>query len=74
MLRCKKYNHYASSCRSSHKRKHEASTADVEEDHHHKKQKNEDRTKFFFISALSGTIPTTSDAWLIDSGAYRHMT
>ena len=35
--RCKKYGHYASSCRSSHKRKHEASTVDVEEDHHHKK-------------------------------------
>ena len=26
-----------SSCRSSHKRKHEASTTDVEEDHHHNK-------------------------------------
>ena len=47
--RCKKYDHYASSYWSSHKRKHEASTANVEEDHHHKKQKNEDCTKFFFI-------------------------
>ena len=34
---CKKYGHYASSCRSSIKRKHEASTVDVEKDHHHKK-------------------------------------
>ena len=38
------------------------------------KQKNEDHTKFFFISTLSGTVPTTSDTWLIDSGASRHMT
>ena len=71
---CKKYGHYASSCQSYHKRNHEASIVDVEEDHHHKKQKNEDHTKFYFILALSGTVPTTSDTWLIDSGASRHMT
>ena len=35
--RCQKYSHYASSYRISHKRKHEASTTDVEEDCHHKK-------------------------------------
>jgi hypothetical protein len=29
---------------------------------------------FFFISTLSGTVPTDSDIWLIDSGASRHMT
>ena len=46
----------------------------MEEGPHHKKQRNEDRTKFFFISALSGIVPTTSDAWLIDSGASKHMT
>ena len=33
----------------------------------------EEATGFIFISALSGTIPTTSDTWLIDSGASRHM-
>ena len=54
--------------------KHEDSTTDVKEGHHHKKQRNEDRTKFFFISDLSGTVPTTSDTWLIDSGASKHMT
>ena len=43
------------------------------EDHHHKKQKNEDHTKFFSISSLSGIVPTTTDTWLIDSGASRHM-
>lgn len=34
-----------------------------------KKSRNDDRTEFFFIYALSGTVPTTSDTWLIDSGA-----
>jgi hypothetical protein len=30
--------------------------------------------EFFFISSLSGTIPTSNNVWLIDSGASRHMT
>ena len=38
--KCKKYGHYASKCFSSNKRKHEASTTNVEEGHHHKKQRN----------------------------------
>ena len=46
----------------------------MEDGHHHKKQRTEDRTDFFFISALSGTVPTISDTWLIDSGASKHMT
>ena len=29
---------------------------------------------FFFISALSSTVPTDSDIWLIDNGASKHMT
>ena len=45
----------------------------MEEGHHHKKQRNEDRKKFFFISALSNIVPTTSDTWLIESGASKHM-
>ena len=40
----------------------------------HKKSRNDDRTEFFFISTLSTIVPTTSDIWLIDSGASRHMT
>ena len=28
---------------------------------------------FLFISALAGTVPTTSDTWLIESGASKHM-
>ena len=43
--KCKKYGHYANKCFGANKRKHKASTADVEEGHHHKKQRfNEDRT------------------------------
>ena len=72
--KCKKYGHYANKCFSANKKKHEASTVDVEEGHHHKKQRNEDRTKFFFISTLSGIVPTASDTWLIDSGASKHIT
>ena len=73
-MRSNKYGHYANKCSSLNKRKHEVSTADVEEGHHHKKQRNEDPTEFFFISALSGTVPNTGDTWIIDSGASRHMT
>ena len=29
---------------------------------------------YILLSALSGTIQTSSDTWLIDSGASRHMT
>ena len=29
---------------------------------------------YMLLSALSGTIQTSSDTWLIDSGASRHMT
>jgi hypothetical protein len=39
-------------------------------------QRNEDikDEAFFFISTLSGTVPTDSDIWLIDNGSSRHMT
>ena len=43
-----KYGHYASSCRSSIKRKHEASTAGVEKDPPHKEPRKDDRSEFFF--------------------------
>ena len=46
--RCKKYSHYASSCQSSHKRKHEDSIVDVEEDPPHKEPRKDDRSEFFF--------------------------
>jgi hypothetical protein len=49
-----------------------ASIAYVDPEPH---QRDEDiKDEAFFISALSGTVPTNSDIWLIDSGAFRHMT
>ena len=45
--RCQKYGHYTSSCRRSHKRKHEASIVDVEEDPPHKEPRKDDRSEFF---------------------------
>ena len=46
--KCKKYGHYASSFRSSNKRKHEASTVDVEEDPPRKELRNDDCLDLFF--------------------------
>jgi hypothetical protein len=37
-------------------------------------KKEDPKREFFFISALSGTISTSQDTWLIDSGASKHMT
>ena len=42
--RCKKYGHYASSCRSSIKRKHEASTVGVGEDPPRKEPRKDDHS------------------------------
>ena len=41
---------------------------DVDEDAPHNNSRNGDRTQFFFIFTLSGTVPTTRHTWLIDSG------
>ena len=46
--KCKKYGHYANKCFSANKRKHEASTADVDEDTPHKKSTNDDCLELFF--------------------------
>jgi hypothetical protein len=49
-----------------------ASTADVDPEPHQRDEDIKDDA-FFLISTLSGTVPTDSDIWLIDSGASRHM-
>ena len=53
-----------------------ASIADTEEEPPQKRSKDvsEDREEFLLISALSGTISTDNDAWLIDSGESKHIT
>jgi hypothetical protein len=68
---CKKMGHYVAKCPNKHekgkKKKHHAHTADAEE---HKSKDEE----FVFVSTLTGTITQGSDTWLIDSGAFKHMT
>ena len=41
-FRCQKYDHYAKQCHGSRKRKHHASTTDVDEDTPYKKSMNDD--------------------------------
>jgi hypothetical protein len=40
----------------------------------HRRYEDIKHEAFLFVSALSGTVPTDNDIWLIDSGAFRHMT
>jgi hypothetical protein len=72
-FRCDKYGHIARHCPTRKKGRQHASTADVDSELHHRDEDIKDEA-FFFILALSGTVPTDSDIWLIDSGASRHMT
>jgi hypothetical protein len=70
---CDKYGHIARNCPTRKKGRQFASTVDVDPEPH---QRDEDikYEAFFFISSLSGTVPTDSDIWIIDSGASKHMT
>jgi hypothetical protein len=53
-----------------------ASTANVDSEPPQRKSRNAsmDDEEFFFISSLSGMVPTSNDIRLIVSGAFRHMT
>jgi hypothetical protein len=72
-FRCDKYGHIARNCPARKKGGQHAFVIDVDSKPH---QRDEDikYESFFFISTLSGMIPTDSDIWLIGSGASRHMT
>jgi hypothetical protein len=70
---CDKYGHIARDCPTTKKGRQHASTTDVDSKPHQRDEDIKDEA-FFFISTLSGTVPTDSDIWLIDSGASRHMT
>jgi hypothetical protein len=72
-FRCDKYGHIARNCPTMKKGRQHASTAYVDSEPPKRDEGIKDEA-FFFISALSGMIPTDSDIWLIDSGASRHMT
>lgn len=56
------------------KRKHNAHAADDDEHTSQKKAKESSDEEFVFVSALTGTITQGSDAWLVDSGASKHLT
>ena len=67
------YNrHFARNCPTRKKGRQFASTIDVDPKPPQRDEDIKDEA-FFFISALSGTVPTDNDIWLIDSGASRHM-
>jgi hypothetical protein len=65
---CDKYGHIARNCPNRKKGRQHASTADVDSEPHKRDEDIKDEA-FFFISALSGKVPTDCDIWLIDSGA-----
>jgi hypothetical protein len=70
--RCDKHGHYARDCPVRKKGRRHATTANVDEDPPH--TRSDPVEEFFFISSFSGTIPTSNNIWLIDSGASKHMT
>jgi hypothetical protein len=72
-FKCDKYGHIARNCPTRKKGRQLASTAGVDLEPHQRDEDIKDEA-FFFISTLSGTVPTDSDIWLIDNGASRHMT
>jgi hypothetical protein len=72
-FKCDKYGHIARNCPTRKKGRQHASTVDDDSEPPQRDEDIKDEA-FFFISALSGTVPTDSDIWLIDSGASRHMT
>jgi hypothetical protein len=72
-FRCDKYGHIARNCPTKKKGRQLASTVDIDPEPHQRDEDTKDEA-FVFISALSGTVPTDNDIWLIDNGASRHMT
>jgi hypothetical protein len=59
-------------CPTRKKGRQPASTTNVDPEPHQRDEDIKDEA-FLFISALSGTVPTNDDIWLIDNGASRHM-
>ena len=70
--KCDKYRHYDRDCPIQNKGRRHATTANVDEDPPN--TRSNPAEEFFFISALSGTVPTNNNVQLIGSGASRHMT
>jgi hypothetical protein len=72
-FRCDKYGNIVRYFPTRNKGRQHASTTDVDSEPPQRDEDIKDES-FFFISSLSGTVPTDSDIWLIDSGDSRHMT
>jgi hypothetical protein len=70
---CDKYGHIAINCPTRKKGRQHASIVNVDSEPPHRDEGIKYEA-FFFISALSGTVPTDSNIWLIDSGPSIHMT
>jgi hypothetical protein len=75
-FRCDKYGHYVKNCPQWKKGEKHDSTANVDSEPPQRNSRNTSMNdeEFFFISSLSSMVPTSNDIWLIDSGAFRHMT
>ena len=87
---CHKFGHFARDCRQNKKkpkRRFQASAAkaeEEEEDEDEEPKKNKKKTKankdeeprreYYLISALTGSFIDCSTSWLVDSGAFKHMT
>ena len=75
---CDKIGHFSKDCRGKkkgnfNKEKHYASTVQ-EENPSGSPPKQEKRKEYYLVSALTGSVITSQDTWLVDSGASTHMT
>ena len=72
---CKELGHIKRDCPKE-KGKQRASRVEVDDEPPSKKtrDKHSSDSDFLLLSALSGTVQTSRDTWLIDSGASHHMT
>jgi len=74
-VKCENFGHYARQCPLWKNKKQHASIVDFDREPPQKKSRKASKDdEDFFISVRSSTIPTSSDIWLINSGASRHMT
>ena len=81
---CQKFGHFTKDCfkkNKKFKRRQHASAVETDDKPQRKKTKESDLDQvakeigkeYYLISALSGSISCSSETWLVDSGASRHM-
>jgi hypothetical protein len=69
-FRCDQYGQIARNCPTRKKGRQHASTVDVDSEPPQRDEDIKDEA-FFFISALSGTVPTDSEIWWIDKWCFQ---